>query len=424
VVENRSIHTQSVNTDPIPEQPGHLARLPLYFTQVLAGVTVITLGPLLDSIMRDLHVPVSRAGFFSMGFFLGRALGVVVLNAAFARIPLKRVLAGSCFVQAAGLVAAALLAHSLWPFFAMYFVVGIAGILPNTIPGMWLSAHARKGTGGAMMLMLVFFAFGTLITPWVFGSLVSHGVGWRAIFIGEAIFSIAVGLVVVAFPLADISGRENIRARQVKGFVAFRPRLLALMGASLFLYIGSEVTFDVWLPKFQMAVFHSGATWAGLAVTFFSVGILAGRLLAIPLSRRFSASRLVLVFAIAMAVFGAGIAVSPSLVFSPVLCFAAGVGASALWPLVAGYSSRFPEWHAGVAYSALILCGCAGAMIFPYLVGPAAEAFGFRAALGIGAATAAAMALLSLLLHRAAREEGAKPDVVALENEPSFGQPI
>ena len=414
----------SVDPHAANDQPGYLARLPLYFAQVLAGVAVITLGPLLDSIMRDLHVPVSRGGFFSMGFFFGRALGVVVLNTALARIPVKWILAGSCLVQGAGLVAAALLAHSLWPFFAMYFVVGIAGIIPNTIPGMWLSSHARKGTGSAMLLMLVFFAFGTLITPWLFGSLVGHGVGWRAIFVGEAVFSIAVGIIIAAFPLADIAERENIRARQVRTFVAFCPRLLGIMVASLFLYIGAEVTLDVWLPKFQMAVFHSGATWAGLTVTFFLVGILAGRLVAIPLSRRFSASRLVLVFALVMGAFAAGIAVSPSLLLSPVLCFAAGIGASALWPLVAGYSSRFPAWHAGLAYSTLILFGCAGAMLFPYLVGPAAEAFGFRAAIGIAAAVAMAMAVLSLVLHRVAGEEGVASETVPLENEPSFGQQI
>ena len=52
----------------------------IYPSQVFVGATLIILGPLLDPILRDLHIPLAQAGLLSFGFFLGRVAGVLLLN--------------------------------------------------------------------------------------------------------------------------------------------------------------------------------------------------------------------------------------------------------------------------------------------------------------------------------------------------------
>ncbi len=87
-----------------------------------------------------------------------------------------------------------------------------------------------------------------------------------------------------------------------------------------------------------------------------------------------------------------------------VMAFFSGLGASAAFPLILGFSGKFPAWHAGVVYSAVVLAGAVGRIVFPYLVGPIAHSVGFRMAIGLAFVLAAACSLLSFYLHRISGE--------------------
>ena len=61
----------------------------LYATTFVVGVTMITLGPLLDPILKDLHIPLAQGGMISAGFAVGMLIGVVALNFLLARVPVN-----------------------------------------------------------------------------------------------------------------------------------------------------------------------------------------------------------------------------------------------------------------------------------------------------------------------------------------------
>ncbi|MBC7293493.1 MAG: hypothetical protein H5T84_05200 [Thermoleophilia bacterium] len=362
---------------------------------------------MLDPILRDLHIPLARGGVLSLGFFFGRLTGVFLLNVGLARVPLKWILVGAAWLQAVGLAVSSLFSYGLWSLFGALFVVGMAAVIPNAVPGMWVGAHVREGTERAMLLILVFFALGVVVAPLVIGAALGSGASWRWVFGGEALFSVGMALLLTAMPLADVPNRENLRLRHVRQVVGFAPGLLASMLAATLLYVGAESTFNVWLAKYQIDAFAARPAVAALAVTVFWAGIMVGRYGAIPLSRRFRSSRLLAAFSAILAAGAVGVAVSPSLGISEVFVFVAGLGASAIFGLVAGYTNRFPHWHAGVVYSWMILTGCLGSMLFPYLIGPLAHNLGFRLAMSAAAILAAGVILLSLPLHRAAARESA-----------------
>jgi MFS family permease len=105
-----------------------------------------------------------------------------------------------------------------------------------------------------------------------------------------------------------------------------------------------------------------------------------------------------------MAVFALGVALSTSVEMAMVMAFFSGLGASAAFPLILGFSGRFPSWHAGVVYSAVIMAGALGRIVFPYLIGPIADEAGFRVAMGLAFVLAGACSLLALYLHRVSGE--------------------
>lgn len=156
---------------------------------------------------------------------------------------------------------------------------------------------------------------------------------------------------------------------------------------------------NVWLPKFEIDVFGASDSWAGLAVTLFWVGLTAGRLVVMGLTRRFSPSRLLLLCSGAFAVFAVAVALAPGQSTSLVLAVGAGLGASASYGLIGSFAGRFPGWQSPVATSLFILAGGVGSIAFPYIVGPLASAAGFRIALAVLAVPAVVYGAASLLIH-------------------------
>jgi MFS family permease len=365
----------------------------------MGAVIMVSLGPLLDPIMQDLEVPLSQAGLISAGLFVGNVLGIVLCNTNLARVPAKWAVTVGTFLQGIGLVLAGLVSKDLWSLFAAYFVVGASGALVNTTCWIWLAAHMKKNMAASALQMILFFGVGMVVTPVILGPILDQGASWRWVLVVEGGLSLVLALVFALLPFLEIPGRRNVRLSDFKRVVAHNRGLLLGMMAACFMYTGAETTINVWLPKFQIDVFGAGDTWAGLSVTLFWVGLVAGRLIVMPLTARFSSARLLLVCACILAVFCVALAVSPTQAAALVLSVGAGLGASASYGLIGSYSGQFPGWQSGVASSLFILAGGVGCVVFPYLMGPIASSAGFRISLGTVAVPAVLCGAFSLLIH-------------------------
>jgi fucose permease len=373
-------------------------------TTFMVGVVMITLGPLLDPLTKDLGIPLAQAGLVSAAFAVGMLAGVLALNFLLAPIPAKWSLIGAVWLQTVALAASAVLVQGLGSLLAAYFFVGLGCVFLNSLPGMWVSSNVKVGTHRAMVVLLLFFAIGMAVTPILIGVALGLGVTWRQVYGAEAVFSAALAILVTVRPMSDITGRKNLGWSRLRGVVSFNPPLFVTVLIASVLYIGAEFIVNVWLPKFEIDTFSVSKTVASMTVALFWVGLILGRLLVIGLTKRYLASRLLLAGMTVMAVFALGLALSTSVGMSMVMAFFCGFGASAAFPLILGFSGKFPAWHAGVVYSAVVMAGAVGRIIFPYVVGPIAESAGFRVAMGLAFVLAAACALLSLYLHRVSGE--------------------
>jgi MFS family permease len=148
------------------------------------GATLITLGPLLDPILRDLDIPLAQGGLLSFGFFFGRVVGVLLLNFALARVPIKTIMVSCALVLTA--VRRRLdcsesgCGHFRWR------CDRPGGVIPNAISGVWWP-HIHRGIERAMLNIGAYFAPG-VGGPLVIGAVLELGATWRWVFIGEAIF--------------------------------------------------------------------------------------------------------------------------------------------------------------------------------------------------------------------------------------------
>jgi fucose permease len=394
---------EPMHTETLAPDPSLRLRLPLYPSQFLVAMAIVSIGPLLHPMMQDLGVPLSRGGLVSAGLFIGNASAIVVLNTALARLRPKTVLLSATLLQAAALATAGAASRGLWSLFAAYLFVGFAGALMNTSCWIWISAHMVQNRAAAALRMILFFALAMMTVPLFLGLALDAGASWRWLLVAEGGLSLSSGLALVFLPLLDVPGRQNVRLTQFRQVVASNPKLLLGMVIAGFTYVGTEMTMNVWLPKFQIDVFAVSDTRAGFAVTLFWIGLIAGRLTVIRLTRRFSPSRLLLVCACTLAVFAVAVALAPSQSVALVLAVGAGLGASASYGLIGSYAGRFPGWQSAVASSLFILSGAVGSIAFPYIMGPLASAAGFRIALALVAVPALVYGAAALLIHRSAR---------------------
>jgi fucose permease len=387
--------TETPAADPCVRQ-----RLPLYPSQFFVAMAIVSIGPLLHPMMRDLGVPLSRGGLVSAGLFIGNALAIVVLNTLLARLPVKVVLFSGTLIQAAALATAGAASQNLWSLFAAYLFVGAGGALMNTTCWIWISAHMTQNRAAAALRMILFFALAMMVVPLAIGLALDGGASWRWILVVEGGLDLLFGLTLVFLPLPDVPGRQNVRLMQTRQVIATNPKLLLGVVIAGFTYVGAEMTMNVWLPKSQIDLFGVSDLRAGFAVTLFWVGLIAGRLAVIRLTRRFSPSRLLLVCSCTMAVFAVAVAFASSQSVALVLAVGAGLGASASYGLIGSYAGRFPAWQSAVASSLFILSGSVGSIAFPYIMGPLASAAGFRVALAVVAVPALVYGAASLLIHR------------------------
>ncbi len=374
----------------------------LYPITFFTGTILISLGPVLDPIIRDLHVPLSQGGLLAAGYAGGRVVALVVLNAFLARVPLKTLVVAAAVLQAVGLALPAFFAHSLAPLVAALAVVGAAVTIPVVVPVVWIGAYAKQATERAMLLILTFFSLGVVVSPLAIGLALALGAGWRWIFLGEAAFAAVMAVALTALPLADVPGRQNLRLRHVREALRVNPRLLAIILAAMFLYIGAEHPLNIWLAEYQVETFAARQGVAATALALFFGGMMAGRYLAVPLTRRMVARRILALSCVLMAAFILLTGFAPTFAVSEIAVFLAGLAGSAAYPMLSSYVNRFPPQYAGLVFSAITLVVIASGAIFAYIAGPIGEALGMRMALALAALPALAVLGLSFLLPRKA----------------------
>jgi FHS family glucose/mannose:H+ symporter-like MFS transporter len=388
-----------MSTDTSAVNPGLRYRLPLYPSQFLVAMAMVSVGPLLDPTMREFGVALSSGGLISAGLYVGNVSAIIILNALLARWAARWALFGGIVLQGVALIAAGAFSWNMWSLIVAYLFVGFGGALMNTTCWIWIAAHMVHNRAAAALQMILFFALGMMSIPLIIGLALDAGASWRWVLVAEGVLALLVALATVALPLLDVPDRRNVRWTHLREVLTANPKLLLGVLVAGFTYVGAEMTMNVWLPKFEIDTFGASDSWASFAVTLFWVGLMGGRLLVMALTKRFSPARLLLVCGCVFAVFAVAVALAPSQIASLVLAVGAGLGASASYGLIGSYAGRFPGWQSAVATSLFIFSGGLGSIAFPYFMGPLASAAGFRIALAVVAIPALVYAAASLLIY-------------------------
>lgn len=266
----------------------------------------------------------------------------------------------------------------------------------------------KRGESRPMSIMHSAYAIGSVVGPVAIGCVMRSGLRWQLVYRGVAGLAFLLGATMLALPFQRIGHSRAETRREVTAESPPRLPMLSIAALILFLYVGLELGASKWIGEYFVTVLGSPASVGAFMVSVFWAGLLVGRL-GIPIMFR-KIEHGVLLLSLSLAA-SASVAFS-ILVRSPVAAgigfFAAGLGCSAIYPLVMTVVGHYFRKGQGKAIGFAATGGAVGALVFPFAMAAVSEAVGLKKGFWLyvllGCAMSALAATVAPMVRR--REKG------------------
>jgi fucose permease len=293
---------------------------------VVLGVALSFVGPAMTHLRGQVGATIGQGGIIAAG----QSLGYILTSLAVAR-RYDRGHGHRTYVQAVALIALAIVlvdaVDQLWLLVVCFALVG-AGAATIDVGGntllVWHEPPERAGT--SLNLLHLCFGIGAIATP----LLVSV-----ALDATDGLVPVAVVVALAAVVLAVILGRSrqprprHEQEHHVPVPAPYRRRVLRLVQAFFFVYVGAEATFAIWVTTWGEDLDLGGDRAPAILTAVFWTGFTLGRLAAV-IATRTRANGTVLIAACAastvaaIALLGSGSSTTVAWIATPVLGFALG----------------------------------------------------------------------------------------------------
>jgi len=257
-----------------------------YAAVLLEGMMLSSVGPTLDGLAENSASTTEQIAILFTANSLGYIIGSLVAARLYARLRGNRVLAVA-LVWMAALTATIPFLGNLWLMFLVFMLIGLSvGLLDvggNTLL-VWLY---RRDVPPYMNALHLSFGIGAFLCPLIVDRFaVGGGDSTRAFWLFAALM-IPVALWLLRMPSPD-SPTETAAPAAGIAIIRRYAFFLGLMGLLFFMHVGGELAFGGWIFNYADELGFGGQTTAFVLNSMFWGGLVIGRVIAIPLSMRWS----------------------------------------------------------------------------------------------------------------------------------------
>ena len=340
----------------------YLAEIPNFLTVFIFSIFFNIASPILIEISKTTGILAANLGFIFTSFTIGAALGQ--LTSIFYNRRFKKI-----HVIISGYIMLILLSvvigfnKNLVLFWVLYFFSGyIFGVIWMQANQFILASKVRNKER-IITIFLTFYPIGAFIAPFISSLIISAGFNWRFIYY-IVIFMIAINIILYVSLLgrksksAAIQNEEKFPLREIFTILVF---------LAVFFYCSSETIVATWTPTFLGLARNLSMQPASLALNLFWLFVIIGRLIILIIAGRVKSVKIM--------VFISTLAVISMLAFSFfynkyiifVLISIAGLGYSALFPLLISSGSTLYEKGRGLLATFLFLASNIGLASAPVI---------------------------------------------------------
>ncbi len=403
-----------------------LVTITLHVGFVVAGMATTLLGPILPALTTRWGMSDVVAGSLFTAQFLSAMTATLVAPAIAGRIGARGALAVGFGLLAGGTFTIGIAPHAMGVVATVVYGLGLGLVLPLT--NIAIAAIQPDRAASALSLVNVSWGIGAVIWPMAvrsFGTSDSVAIPTAALAIACALMGIVCRVAVPAALLAAVRGVDLAAAELGSAEIEHRrthddgaktadpygtniPRAgivgrSILFGTLIFLYVGTENAVAGWVAEFARRMVSGATTAWALAPMAFWAALTTGRLLAAVALKRVSEFALIrggLVLAtlgVLAIIFAAS---TPGGVIAGAA--AAGLGLSAIFPLLWALVTRSVTTIAPRAAGPMYAAGGLGGAVVPWVVGAVSSTLGDLRA-GLAVPLGALLVLLALSSLRSAR---------------------
>jgi MFS family permease len=346
----------------------YLVEIPNFLTVFIFSIFFNIASPILIEISKTTGILVANLGFIFTSFTIGAALGQltsVFYNRRFKKIHV--IISGYILLILLSVVIG--FSTKLILFWVLYFFSGyIFGVIWMQANQFILTSRVRNKER-IITIFLTFYPIGAFIAPFISSLIISSGFNWRFIYY-IIIFLIVINVILYTCLL----GRKN-ESTSIKNEAKLPLReiftgkikniIFILVFFAVFFYCSSETIVATWTPTFLGLARNLSIQPASIALNLFWLFVVIGRLVILVIAGRVNSVKIM--------VFISTLAVISMLAFSFfynkyiifVLISIAGLGYSALFPLLISTGSTLYEKGRGLLATFLFLSSNMGLALAP-----------------------------------------------------------
>lgn len=283
----------------------------------------------------------------------------------------------------------------------LLFVLGVGGGIVVTGANALVSDVGEAHRATALNLVNLFFGLGGLATPFIAANLFARN--WVRLCYTIAALTVVTLAIQAATKMPGPSGAAGFVLADAAPVLG-RP-LLFLLGIFLFLYVSCEVGIWNWLPRHLIAQGIPESRALNILSLGFALGLLIGRVGALPILIRVPAITVLLLASVAMVITTFLMLRSNNPAAAGTLVFLAGLSMAPVFPTtLAIVGDAFPRMT-GTAIGFVITCGWIGLAVSSRIIGFIAggDPRRLKKALLIIPASAVLMVILDLAIQTVLR---------------------
>jgi len=351
--------------------------LGLFANCVVIGIGMTIVGATLPKMLTEFSWSYTAAGAVIAAGSLGDFASSFTCGVLIERIGPKAVMVGGIILQTLALAFFAAIPSVVLNFILSLLIGFGQGGIDVTV-NYSVARMQKRGESHPMSIMHSAYAIGSVVGPIVIGLIIRSGLHWQLVYRGVGGISVLVGVTMLALPFRRIGIARGETTSEVESESPARLPMFYIAALILFLYVGLEFGSSKWVGEYFVTVLGSQASVGAFMVSVFWTGLLVGRL-GIPILFRKVEHGVLLLSLSLVATTSVAFSI---LVRSPVVAgigfFVAGLGCSAIYPLVMTIVGHYFRKGQGKAIGFAATGGAVGALVFPFAMAAVSEAVGLK----------------------------------------------
>src|SRR5713226_5136179 len=338
---------------------------------LLTGIVMTFLGPMLPILSARWGLTDSGSGSLFFAQFFSSMFGMLLSSVLVQRCGYRLTLIFGALLMASGMV---LLSSGPWLLGIVSICILGAGHGITTPAGNLRTAEIDPQTSAASLNVLnSVWGVGAMSSPFLIAlAKHAHHIPWFLFGTAAALMVLLLALSITRF----IPDTHAELAPSQSGGSFWSYRILPLICALFFIYVGTEQSFGGWVATYAHRLEPSQQTFWTMVPSFFYGALLVGRALAPPalkFARETTVARVGLILAL---LGGLALVSARSMTLVVIGSVLAGLGLASIFPISVSLLQRWFGDSARDASGAVFASGNMGGAILPRVVGDVSNRFG------------------------------------------------